>query len=435
MKKLLLALILGFLFHTAVHAQQTVVIERPGILTDLATALIGVPANAVTGLIAGTVEATHSKFFRLVPLQARRSFRGRFCLAGRGLRLVCRNFGIRSLIAFPDELARCSNLRTEFRRIQNLDFAAFAEDPADDLVFNCRFEYDDEGSVRQRFDLELLHELMFAQVERDGRVATQTDAADPGVHEEAVFVGLLDELLVGNEGVARESDIGNALDSVDLDVLCAVFIALRIPNTVAKREDVRLEAADRFRFIRLVIRQLQNLVHAPGIENFSEHIGLDSGLDAGGAEDGFDHGVVEEPGAVSGQRILHGRIRFAFDWFRQKIGSELRSEHGHAQNVVIHEGNIQLPTRIEQEIAAVGGIVLNGSVIFVFQRLDVPHDCPRAACAGNAFLLIGPLEKPCETSGVRVIVLPHLRHELHQAERLPALNAHCSLRMVVDDSR
>ena len=60
MKKLTLALILGLLFFTSLHAQQTVVIERPGILTDLATALIGVPANAVTGIVTGTVEAAGS---------------------------------------------------------------------------------------------------------------------------------------------------------------------------------------------------------------------------------------------------------------------------------------------------------------------------------------------------------------------------------------
>ena len=60
MKKMLLTLLLGLLTFTAVHAQQTVVIERHGILTDLATALIGVPANAVTGIVTGTVEAAGS---------------------------------------------------------------------------------------------------------------------------------------------------------------------------------------------------------------------------------------------------------------------------------------------------------------------------------------------------------------------------------------
>ena len=59
MKKTLLTLLLGLLTFTAVHA-QTVVIQRPGILTDLATALVGVPANAATGIVVGTVEAAGS---------------------------------------------------------------------------------------------------------------------------------------------------------------------------------------------------------------------------------------------------------------------------------------------------------------------------------------------------------------------------------------
>ena len=61
MKKTLLTLLLGLLTFTAVHA-QTVVIQRPGILTDLATALVGVPATAVTGIVVGTVEAAGSLF-------------------------------------------------------------------------------------------------------------------------------------------------------------------------------------------------------------------------------------------------------------------------------------------------------------------------------------------------------------------------------------
>ena len=42
---------------SVIHAQQTVVIERPGFFTDLATALIGVPAAAAVGIVEGTVEA------------------------------------------------------------------------------------------------------------------------------------------------------------------------------------------------------------------------------------------------------------------------------------------------------------------------------------------------------------------------------------------
>ena len=58
MKKLLLS-ILGLLTLTSVHAQQTVVIERPGIFTDLAnaaTALVTLPAVVVSGIVIGTVE-------------------------------------------------------------------------------------------------------------------------------------------------------------------------------------------------------------------------------------------------------------------------------------------------------------------------------------------------------------------------------------------
>ena len=58
MKKLLLSL-LGLVTVATVHAQQTVVIERPGIFTDLAnaaTALVTLPAAAVTGIVVGTVE-------------------------------------------------------------------------------------------------------------------------------------------------------------------------------------------------------------------------------------------------------------------------------------------------------------------------------------------------------------------------------------------
>ena len=55
MKKAVLVFLLVLTF-TVVHA-QTIVIERPGILTDLSTAIIGVPAAAVTGIVSGIVEA------------------------------------------------------------------------------------------------------------------------------------------------------------------------------------------------------------------------------------------------------------------------------------------------------------------------------------------------------------------------------------------
>ena len=59
MKKLFFSILAAMTFAT-VHAQQTVVIERPGIFTDLAhaaTALVMLPAAAATGFVEGTVEA------------------------------------------------------------------------------------------------------------------------------------------------------------------------------------------------------------------------------------------------------------------------------------------------------------------------------------------------------------------------------------------
>jgi hypothetical protein len=59
MKKLIFS-ILGLMTFATVHAQQTVVIKRPGIFTDLAgaaTALVMLPAAAATGIVEGTVEA------------------------------------------------------------------------------------------------------------------------------------------------------------------------------------------------------------------------------------------------------------------------------------------------------------------------------------------------------------------------------------------
>ena len=60
MKKTLLSLLLGLLSLSAVHAQQTVIVQRPGIFTDIATALVTVPAAALTGLVEGTVESVGS---------------------------------------------------------------------------------------------------------------------------------------------------------------------------------------------------------------------------------------------------------------------------------------------------------------------------------------------------------------------------------------
>ena len=58
MKKAFLS-ILALMMLATVHAQQTVVIERSGIFTDLAnaaTALVTLPAAAVSGIVVGTVE-------------------------------------------------------------------------------------------------------------------------------------------------------------------------------------------------------------------------------------------------------------------------------------------------------------------------------------------------------------------------------------------
>ena len=60
MKKLTLALLLCIPLFIPVHAQQTVIVQQPGILTDLSTAIIGVPAAAVTGIVSGIVEAGHN---------------------------------------------------------------------------------------------------------------------------------------------------------------------------------------------------------------------------------------------------------------------------------------------------------------------------------------------------------------------------------------
>lgn len=55
MKKFILAVILIATVIGSAHA-QTVVVERPGIFTDLATALVGVPAAAAVGIFEGVCE-------------------------------------------------------------------------------------------------------------------------------------------------------------------------------------------------------------------------------------------------------------------------------------------------------------------------------------------------------------------------------------------
>ena len=63
MKKLILTLAIGLMAVTAVHAQQVVVIERPGILSDLASAtgaIISLPLAAIEGVAVGATEAAGS---------------------------------------------------------------------------------------------------------------------------------------------------------------------------------------------------------------------------------------------------------------------------------------------------------------------------------------------------------------------------------------
>ena len=65
MKKLILSIV-GLMTLTAVHAQQTIVVERPGIFTDLvsaAGALVTLPLAVAEGLVAGTAEAAGSLLF------------------------------------------------------------------------------------------------------------------------------------------------------------------------------------------------------------------------------------------------------------------------------------------------------------------------------------------------------------------------------------
>ena len=63
MKKTLFALTLCIMICTAVHAQQTIVIQRPGIFTELASAagtIVSFPFAVVEGVVVGAVEATGS---------------------------------------------------------------------------------------------------------------------------------------------------------------------------------------------------------------------------------------------------------------------------------------------------------------------------------------------------------------------------------------
>ena len=63
MKKLSTTLLFGILTFTSVYAQETVVIQRPGIFTDIATAtgvVLSLPFSIAEGVVVGAVEATGS---------------------------------------------------------------------------------------------------------------------------------------------------------------------------------------------------------------------------------------------------------------------------------------------------------------------------------------------------------------------------------------
>jgi len=66
MKKLIITLAIGLMAVTAAHAQQAVVIERPGVLSDLvsaAGAIVALPLAAVEGIVVGTAEAAGTLLF------------------------------------------------------------------------------------------------------------------------------------------------------------------------------------------------------------------------------------------------------------------------------------------------------------------------------------------------------------------------------------
>ena len=63
MKKMLFALTLCIMICTAVHAQQTIIVQRPGIFTDIATAtgtILSLPFAFAEGVVVGTAEAVGS---------------------------------------------------------------------------------------------------------------------------------------------------------------------------------------------------------------------------------------------------------------------------------------------------------------------------------------------------------------------------------------
>ena len=65
MKKLSIVLLFSILTLTTVYTQETVVIQRPGIFTDIASAtgmILSLPFSIAEGVVVGAVEATGSLF-------------------------------------------------------------------------------------------------------------------------------------------------------------------------------------------------------------------------------------------------------------------------------------------------------------------------------------------------------------------------------------
>ena len=63
MKKTLFALTLCIMICTGVHAQQTIIVQRPGILTEIATAtgtILSLPFAFAEGVVIGSAEAVGS---------------------------------------------------------------------------------------------------------------------------------------------------------------------------------------------------------------------------------------------------------------------------------------------------------------------------------------------------------------------------------------
>lgn len=104
----------------------------------------------------------------------------------------------------------------------------------------------------------------------------------------------------------------------------------------------------------LPVGQLYDLMQPPAVKNLLEYRRIDGGFDAGGAEQRFDHGFIEKFRAVSGKRLIHGKIDLSPERFREDVGCQPGAEQRHAQDVVTHDRTMEFPVRIF-EIVAPGG--------------------------------------------------------------------------------